>query len=392
MIERTKLRELVELQRGQSYKGTLLGEPGPVLLGLGTINRNGGFRADKLKTYGCQSSPKILLGPGDLYVSLKDVTHAADLLGAVARVPESIEIGRLTQDTVRLEIKSRSVNNDYLYWALQTPEYRSYCRLRGTGTTNLDLSRNDFLEFTIRLPETREQQAIAEVLGALDDKIAANAKLVATTQELLGSLLHGRATTIALGEIVDHRKRTIDVSGVAAPTVYHFSLPAFDKSEMPDVANPTSIMSSKFLVEEPSVLISKLNPRTPRIWDIQEIPDELALASTEFLVLQPRYSSTTVLWAILSQPAFTSRLAGKVSGTSGSHQRVKPGDLLATETIDPRLIDVGLQITMTALGKRAQSARLENQTLAESRDALLPQLMSGKLRVRDAEKAVEAVV
>ena len=34
----------------------------------------------------------------------------------------------------------------------------------------------------------------------------------------------------------------------------------------------------------------------------------------------------------------------------------------------------------------------ENRTLAATRDALLPQLMSGKLRVRDAEKAVEAVV
>jgi type I restriction enzyme S subunit len=37
-------------------------------------------------------------------------------------------------------------------------------------------------------------------------------------------------------------------------------------------------------------------------------------------------------------------------------------------------------------------AEEENRTLAATRDALLPQLMSGKLRVRDAEKAVEAVV
>ena len=35
---------------------------------------------------------------------------------------------------------------------------------------------------------------------------------------------------------------------------------------------------------------------------------------------------------------------------------------------------------------------IENQTLVATRDALLPQPISGKLRVRDAEKAVEAVV
>ncbi|EPR75863.1 Type I restriction-modification system, specificity subunit S [Leifsonia rubra CMS 76R] len=34
----------------------------------------------------------------------------------------------------------------------------------------------------------------------------------------------------------------------------------------------------------------------------------------------------------------------------------------------------------------------ENQTLAELRDTLLPELMSGRLRVKDAEKKIEEVV
>lgn len=45
-----------------------------------------------------------------------------------------------------------------------------------------------------------------------------------------------------------------------------------------------------------------------------------------------------------------------------------------------------------SLHSSAAAAHRENETLAETRDALLPQLMSGKLRVRDAETAVEAVV
>ena len=39
-----------------------------------------------------------------------------------------------------------------------------------------------------------------------------------------------------------------------------------------------------------------------------------------------------------------------------------------------------------------KSLRDENRTLAELRDTLLPQLMSGKLRVKDAESAVEEVL
>lgn len=42
-----------------------------------------------------------------------------------------------------------------------------------------------------------------------------------------------------------------------------------------------------------------------------------------------------------------------------------------------------------SMGARIQSAAGENRTLATLRDTLLPQLMSGRLRVKDAEKIVE---
>ena len=67
------LGDVVTLQRGTTYKSALLGQDGPVLLGLASIQRNGGFRDDNLKTYGGDSPEKLTLRPGDIYVSLKDV-------------------------------------------------------------------------------------------------------------------------------------------------------------------------------------------------------------------------------------------------------------------------------------------------------------------------------
>ena len=96
------LGDYVSLQRGNTYKSALLGKEGPVLLGLASIAKNGGFRSENLKTYGGPSDERMLLGPGDIFVSLKDVTQSANLLGAVARVPNTIHQGRLTQDTVKL--------------------------------------------------------------------------------------------------------------------------------------------------------------------------------------------------------------------------------------------------------------------------------------------------
>jgi type I restriction enzyme S subunit len=44
------------------------------------------------------------------------------------------------------------------------------------------------------------------------------------------------------------------------------------------------------------------------------------------------------------------------------------------------------------LHKRASAASAENSTLTALRDTLLPELMSGRLRVKDAEKVVENAV
>lgn len=121
---RSTLGDYFTLQRGTTYKSRLLGQPGPVSLGLATIQRNGGFRTDSLQTYGGDSPDKLLVHPGELYLSLKDVTQSADLLGAIARLPLDQPPGHLTQDTVKLVPKGADVPLDYLYWLLRTPQPR----------------------------------------------------------------------------------------------------------------------------------------------------------------------------------------------------------------------------------------------------------------------------
>ena len=182
MTNRT-LANYVELQRGNTYKSALLGQPGPYLLGLGSIARNGGFKGENLKTYGGQSDQRILLGPGDIYVSLKDVTQSADLLGAVSRVPRYVERGRLTQDTVKLVFKQADAPKDYIYWLLRTPEYRAYCRSHATGTTNLGLAREDFFAFPV--PDiTPERAWLVNLAQLVEDAINASRRASQTLESM----------------------------------------------------------------------------------------------------------------------------------------------------------------------------------------------------------------
>jgi type I restriction enzyme S subunit len=189
----TEIGEFVELQRGKTYKSRLKDFPGPYLLGLGSIERNGGFRSDKLATYGGDSPDNLLVYPGDLYVSLKDVTQSADLLGAVARFPKRFKRGRLTQDTVKLIFKPDTVLPTILYHFLLLPEYREYCRSHATGTTNLGLAREDFLSYLVIKPSKNVQGAFDEITNQIDDRIGQNdtesQTLTVLRDELLSQLL-----------------------------------------------------------------------------------------------------------------------------------------------------------------------------------------------------------
>lgn len=160
-----------------------------MLLGLGTIEPGGGFRAERLKTYGGESPAKMLLRSGDLYVALKGATKDGSMVGSVARVPPSVEIGRLTQDTVKLEFRDRpAIAAPYIYWALRTPEYRDYCAGRATGSAQVGLSRHDFLSYPVNRPpdELLERFAAAEgLLAARAHVCSAEAKTLAELRDLL---------------------------------------------------------------------------------------------------------------------------------------------------------------------------------------------------------------
>jgi hypothetical protein len=148
MASKSTVGEYVSLQRGTTYKGDLVGKPGPALLGLGSIRPGGGFRDSDYKTYGGECPDKLMLVPGDLFASLKGATKDGEMIGSIARVPPTVLSGRLTQDTVKLVFKnSDQETRSYLYWLLRTQHYRAYCAARATGSSVVALSREDFLGY-----------------------------------------------------------------------------------------------------------------------------------------------------------------------------------------------------------------------------------------------------
>src|SRR5437667_11633518 len=83
-------------------------------------------------------------------------------------------------------------------------------------------------------------------------------------------------------------------------------------------------------------MISKLNPRIPRVWLPTVRTTAYSIASTEFLVAIPKPGiSREWLYGLFTSQSFLDVFTSLVTGTSGSHQRVKPEYLLGIEVQIP---------------------------------------------------------
>ncbi len=417
------LGDLVSLTRGTTYQSALLGQAGPVLLGLASIKRNGGFRDDNLKTYGGECPAKLTLRPGDIYVSLKDVTQAAELLGAIARVPPHIPAGRVTQDTVKLTFTRDDISSRYVYWLLRTPAYREYCRARAIGTTNLALPREDFLAFPIPRPKQREM-SLVDILDALDDKIELNRRMNATLEAMARALfqswfvdfdpvrakLDGRkpagmdaATAALFPEHLEHgedrllpvgwRQAAIDeLCEINAwtlgksddlETLEYVEISEVNRGSIANIATYTrgdEPSRARRRLRHGDTVLSTVRPDRGSYF-LALNPPENRVASTGFAVLTPTRAPWSFIHAALTLPEVFDHLGKMADG--GAYPAVRPeviGAMKVAMPNAPKILE-SFHCVCAPLFEQAEANRTQSRTLATLRDTLLPKLLSGELRV-----------
>lgn len=257
------------------------------------------------------------------------------------------------------------------------------------------LRQSDLEQIKVCLPTLYEQRAIAATLGALDDKIESNRELIRLTSLLLESysvFWGAELPMVELSNLTHMLRNTVNPSKSEASRVYHYSLPAFDEKQIPEFVEPHVIKSNKIEVSRNSVLVSRLNPRIDRSWWVEVDPENRSLASTEFACLTATSDEDLArVWLAVRHPAFQDSLRHRTTGTSGSHQRVRPNDVITIEVPDFRgLSSENSERVLTLLRKIAQ-ARKENEALSGLRDTLLPEVMSGRIRVVEARDVVRDV-
>jgi type I restriction enzyme S subunit len=321
----------------------------------------------------------------------------------------------------RLRQKKEStvkIHPEFIGYFLRSNSFRNEVSQHATMTTRASLNNTSISSLSVTLPLLAEQVEISKILKPLDDKIELNLQMNKTLEEMamalykhwfvdFGPFQNEEFIDSELGEIpkgwevlpidsiVKIFKKSFKPQDNPEVDFLHYSIPAFDKGKMPVEEKGLEMKSNKTLLNSDRILVSKLNPRFPRIWTVfYRKSEEIAVTSPEFINYEVRKSDD---WSfanfLFRESGFYSKFHENATGSTGSRQRVQPSlTLQFLCPIPPADIRREFNQLVNPMLKQIDENLVENQTLTQIRDTLLPKLISGEVRVKDAEKTLSEVL
>ncbi len=431
MADEKQLGEVADIIMGQSPPGSTYNEVGnglPFFQGVKDFN----YRHPTVRVF-C-SQPSRIAQPGDILLSVRAPIGRVNIAECECAIGRGLSI-----------IRARSGNDQrYIEFVLRLKE-SSWDTIEGSGSVFGNATRSDLESLVISWPTLpAERQAVACILGALDDKIELNRRMNKTLEEMARAIFKSwfmdflpvrakqrartqtgdpvRAKAAAkqppglkpdlaalfpdafedseLGQIprgwqvIGLNETGTFLNGLALqkyPPAGGDSLPVIKiaqlrKGSTEGADRASADIDSAYIVEDGDILFSWSGSLECVIWT----GGRGALNQHLFKVTSDRFARWfCYLWIQHHLPSFRYIASGKAT-TMGHIQRhhlteakgiVPPPPLLARA-------DQLIQPLVEAFVSRA----LESRTVAGLRDTLLPKLLSGELRVKDAERFLRGVV
>ncbi|MFN8292036.1 MAG: restriction endonuclease subunit S [Chitinophagaceae bacterium] len=381
---------VAELKHGYQFRTHDFTDEGIKIFKITQIKNDGTIdisNCDFIEAKRLESFKKFIIAKGDILMALSGAT-----IGKIARfnsnevVLQNYRVGNF------IPLDEKVLSKDYFYYFLTTDYTYQQIIANLTQSAQENIGKEDIHKMVLFLPPLSEQTAIAEVLSSLDDKIDLLHRQNKTLDQLAETLFRQWFVEesdegweeATIRDIADHVKESINPSKSPDTIYHHFSLPAFDDGKVPKAEIGKEILSNKYKVVANSILISKLNPRFPRIWELygDSVPEN-AICSTEFQIIKPKdIKMFGFIYCFLKSTQVTQELANAAGGTSGSHQRINPDDIfnLAFQVPRNNLIEKFDLITKEHFQKIKYNSQ-QIQTLTKLRETLLPKLMSGEVRL-----------
>ncbi len=315
---------------------------------------------------------------------------------------------------------TKIVNNKFIYYVLKYN--KNNIENIGTGSTFKEVTGDSLKNFEILIPTLREQENIAKILFDLDSKIELNRQMNATLEAIGQALFkcwfvdfefqneEGKPYRSSGGEMVETEFGKVPRGWEVKPFSEVINVnpnrklakDTFAKKVgMADLNAWQSWVESWQLEEYKSgprfqngdTLFARITPslehgKTVFVSFLDK--DEVAFGSTEFIIFAPKIIESDLYIFHLARSEYVREAAiGAMTGSSG-RQRV-PEDLLNQLLIcvpTQKIIEKFHKAISLLFEKIANNAN-QTRNLSKIRDALLPKLMSGEIRVFENRKLKE---
>ena len=404
---------------------------------MGYINRGGGFKEDNSPVYIKKdhflSIGKYILKKDDVVIAMTDMKNNVAILGNTAKINFNDRFVLNQRVGLIRVVRDDLLDKNFLYYYSNWIQYVESLRSRANSGVQVNLSTSTIKESILTIPPLRDQQAIAAILGSLDDKIDLNRRMNETLEAMARAIfkdwfvdfgptrakMEGRAPYLAQ-EIWDLFPDALDDEGKPAgwepkPLAECFeiigggtpktSVPEYWGEGIPwfsvvDTPPPGCV----FVVEtEKSITSCGLNESSARlvpagttIISARGTVGNLAMTGCDMTFNQSCYAlrgngGLGDCFVFLAAQHMVDRLKSMAHGSVFS--------TITRQTFEATTFPVPgkdffpcFENVAAPLFMKIKSNVVESRTLAQTRDLLLPKLMSGEIRVKDAEKAVETIL
>lgn len=179
-----QLGDGMRVKHGFAFKGEHFAASGECLvLTPGNFLEKGGFRVrdGKERFYHADFPKEYLLTEGDLIVAMTE--QGEGLLGSCAGIPakgkflhnQRLGLIRITDPDL--------LDKRFVYWVLNSAGVRAQIRATATGAKVKHTAPERIRKVRVKVPELRDQRAIAFTLDAYDDLIATNQRRIALLED-----------------------------------------------------------------------------------------------------------------------------------------------------------------------------------------------------------------
>lgn len=391
--KRYSLFELATWKNGLAFKKINFCETGVPVIKIAELNNGiGGTTAYTQQTF----SEDVHLCKGDLLFSWSGNPQTS-----IDIFRFNLDEGWLNQHIFKVTPDEKIVDRDYFYFLMKNlkPHFTQIAtNKQTTGLGHVTIA--DIKRMSVVIPSLDVQREMVSYIKPIDDKIELNNEinnnLEQQTQAIFKSwfvdfelnygIMPSDWKVSQLGSIAKISTEVFSPAKNPNVEVEHYSIPAYDEKRYPVFETSNGIKSNKYRLSSNSVMISKLNPDTKRIWRPYCISDN-PICSTEFIVYEPiNPLNRDFIYSIIDSIGFSAFLCSHTTGSTNSRQRATPSITLTYDIIvpDEKTIQAFCSI-VSPMYDTIENNIKENQKLAETRDKLLPKLMSGELDVSNIE-------